>query len=101
MVELTGERQHLVGRDVDAERLRDRLAALDGPPRAPGLGAEQVQAKQQRGQRTRQEDVVPGPGSGERNAAEARGLDLATRVTLDLPPSPCDPETVATFDTAR
>ena len=35
-----------------------------------------------------------------RRVAEARGLDLATRVTLDLPPSPCDPETVATFQAA-
>jgi allantoate deiminase len=32
--------------------------------------------------------------------AEARGLDLAVRVALDLPPSPCDPKTVATFRAA-
>jgi allantoate deiminase len=35
-----------------------------------------------------------------RRVAEARGLDLATYQTLDLPPSPCDPETVATFEAA-
>src|SRR5262249_39733770 len=33
-------------------------------------------------------------------AAEARGLALPTRVALDLPPSPCDPETVAIFQAA-
>ena len=32
--------------------------------------------------------------------AAARGLDLATRVVLDLPPAPCDPQTVATFESA-
>jgi allantoate deiminase len=35
-----------------------------------------------------------------RRVADARGLDLATRVVLDLPPAPCDPATVATFETA-
>jgi allantoate deiminase len=35
----------------------------------------------------------------EQVAAE-RGLDLTTHVALDLPPSPCDPETVATFEAA-
>ena len=35
-----------------------------------------------------------------RRVADARGLDLATRVALDLPPAPCDPATVATFEAA-
>src|SRR5262249_43509014 len=30
----------------------------------------------------------------------ARGLDLQAEVVLDLPPAPCDPETVATFEAA-
>jgi allantoate deiminase len=32
--------------------------------------------------------------------AEERGLDLETRVVLDLPPAPCDPGLVATFEAA-
>jgi allantoate deiminase len=28
------------------------------------------------------------------------GLDLSTRIVLDLPPAPCDPQTVATFEAA-
>jgi allantoate deiminase len=35
-----------------------------------------------------------------RRVADARGLDLATQIVLDLPPAPCDPATVATFETA-
>jgi allantoate deiminase len=35
-----------------------------------------------------------------RAVAGGRGLDLATRVVLDLPPAPCDPEVVATFEAA-
>ena len=35
-----------------------------------------------------------------RRVAYERGLDLVTRVVLDLPPAPCDPEVVATFEAA-
>ena len=35
-----------------------------------------------------------------RRVADARGLDLATQIPLDLPPAPCDPATVATFEAA-
>jgi allantoate deiminase len=35
-----------------------------------------------------------------RRVADARGLDLATQIVLDIPPAPCDPATVATFEAA-
>jgi len=35
-----------------------------------------------------------------RRVADARGLDLMTQIVLDLPPAPCDPATVATFEAA-
>jgi allantoate deiminase len=35
-----------------------------------------------------------------RQVADARSLDLATQIVLDLPPAPCDPATVATFEAA-
>jgi allantoate deiminase len=35
-----------------------------------------------------------------RRVADARGLDLDVRLPLDLPPAPCDPGLVATFDAA-
>jgi allantoate deiminase len=35
-----------------------------------------------------------------RRVADARGLDLDVRLPLDLPPAPCDPGLVATFEAA-
>jgi allantoate deiminase len=35
-----------------------------------------------------------------RRVADARGLDLDVRIPLDLPPAPCDPGLVATFEAA-
>jgi allantoate deiminase len=35
-----------------------------------------------------------------RRVADTRNLELSTRVVLDLPPAPCDPEVVATFEAA-
>src|SRR6185503_15147259 len=69
------ESEQLVSRNVDAERLRNRLARMNGAEGAPGPAAQQIDADEQADGRSRQQHEIPETATAQLEPGKARRLD--------------------------